>query len=81
MAEEERDCSLNFALLVYKVDVQYAEAIDLYLCFVIGKLVDVCFMLSPVVTVLPVLRQVLDISQGGSIIPSSFFKLVREDGG
>ncbi len=56
MAEEERDCSFSFALLVYKMDVQCAEAIDLYWYFVIGKFVDLFLMLSPVVAVSPVLR-------------------------
>lgn len=81
MAEEERDCSFSFALLVYKMDVQCAEAIDLYWCFVIGKFVDLFLMLSPVVAVSPVLRQALDIGQGSSITPSSFLKFIREDGG
>lgn len=78
MGEEERDCSPNFALLVYKMDVQCAEAIDVDRNFVIGKLVDLCFVLPPIIMILPVLRQSLDVGQRGSIIPGRFIKLVGE---
>lgn len=78
MAEEKTDCSLNFALLVYKMDVQCAEAINEDRSSVIGKLIDLCFVLPPLIMVLPVLRQSLDVGQGDSIIPGRFIELVGE---
>lgn len=51
---------------MYEMDIQRAEAIDVHRSSRVGKLIDLCFVLPPVIAILLVLRQALDIGQWAS---------------
>lgn len=81
MDEEERNSILLVGgALVQKVYVQGLETGNLDHRVVVGQLVDLGFLFTPVKTVLPVRREPLDVRQRGAIIPAGAVEFVGEVG-
>ena len=78
--EEQRDCPLYIALLVYKMDIQGFEAIDLNIRMEIGELIQFSLLFPPIVFLLPVLNQSFHLGQWNAIVPIDWFKFIWEFG-
>ena len=81
MNKEQWDSPLNLTLLIHKVYIQRLEAVDLDLGTIAGQLVDLGLLLSPVVALLPVFHEPLDVCERGTIVPSRVVEFIGEGGG
>ncbi len=69
MAEEERDRISALALLVNEMDLEVLESVHSNGGHELGECVQLFFVLPPIVSILPVGSQALDILQRTAIIP------------
>ena len=78
MREEQRNCTIYIALLVYEMNIQRFEAVDLNRSLEIWELIELSFLLPPIEFFLPVCSQSFHVSQRGAIVPARLVELVRE---
>ena len=78
MNEQKRYRALNVTLLVYIVDIQRPEAVNLDAPRKHRQLVELGFVLPPVVSILPPRDEPLQICERHTILPACVVELIRE---
>lgn len=81
MNEKQWNSPLNLTLLIDKVYIQRLKAVDLDLGTIVGQLVELGLLLSPVVALLPVFYEPLDVCERGAVVPSGVVEFIGEGGG